>query len=304
MKKKSKDVMLGFGAVAVIGILAVLVLSALGVVKLTPQAAVGNNNVPPPAAVAGGYYTTPTIAVSAYDAKSTGTAVSNILTYQFGGVGGFGSTPTTATPGQSLELLVTNGTTYHTAYVPSFVVAVSSFPKAVAMNRNGSISENLYTTTGVVLQNGVGGQNQTVLGAGITYNIKDEMIPGAYVNTQDMTCVIELTAGVNASAANSVLFDGQMPKATGAPSWYTLAGVNSRVWLFDIPALSGTMQTHYLSLTPDASKVFSALSYLKKSCYTKEHFIDPNTGLHTFDVADSNGALKAIAHYDYTAYFQ
>jgi hypothetical protein len=252
----------------------------------------------------------PAIQVAGIDAQESGTPVA--MSAKASTNGGAFTTVTlgtdTAVPGQTIDLLLTNNTGYHNAVKQGIVVTPSSFPVTVLFNKNASMTESIYTTTGLVITNtNLGGaQNQTALGNGATYNLKDEMQAGSLTSTQDMVCVIELTAGSNASTSPSgALLDGQQPFSTSKPTWYTTAGINSNVYLFNMGALStSATSTHTIQLNSKSTGAFPALSYMKKSCYTKEWFIDPNTGKATYDVADSQGTVKSMATYTYYVYFQ
>ena len=249
--------------------------------------------------------TNPTVSFTAVDAQSTGTAVTFTLQQKVAG-GAWGtatSGTTTAVPGQSIEFLVTNNTIYHNAYVPAINVAPGSFPKTVLMNKNASVTESIYNTVGVVTTNGGGATNQTALGNGKTYNLKDEMTGSAQASTQDMVCVIELTSGVNASTSpQGVVYGLNTLISTGTPAWYTPVGTSSRVWLFEQAAISsGSMITNNIQLN---SLTTGALSgRMIKTCYTKENFIDTNKG-SSYDVADSLNVVKSMGQYAYTVYIQ
>jgi hypothetical protein len=247
----------------------------------------------------------------AQDRQAGGTSVGSTQTVRSTTGGIFNTKASSYTPGQVVDVFVTNNTIYHNMYVAQHKVAYgTSDPFTVSVDKNASVSESIYTTTGLVMTNSATAtgavQNQTNGGNGKTYNFKDEMSGTALQSTNDMTCVVEVSAGINVSTVSTaVTLNGNTPKLAGTPAWYTTAGVNSRTWLFDIPAItSGNTVTNTLSLTADTSKQFSAPASVKKVCYTKEWFIDPNTGQPTFDVADSNGAVKSMAAYTYQFYFQ
>lgn len=262
----------------------------------------GNNYLPT------GTYT---IAVSGTDAQASGTSVVPTVSSSINDAA-FSTTPTTIVPGQTLAMVL-NKTGYHSAYVPSFTASATSFPVPVKFNNNATVTENIYSTTGTVLTNGAGANavNQTNGGNGASYTLKDEMSASALTSTQDMVCVIEITAGNNASstppgAILSGSINGVAVTAAGTskPVWYSVAGTNSNVYLFNVPAISTpSTQTLYINLNSKSTGAFPLGGKMIKSCYTKEWFIDPNTGKATFDVADSNGNLKSIATYTYTIEF-
>lgn len=253
--------------------------------------------------------TNPTISFTGIDAQQTGTSVQSTYYANVNdGDGGFGAadTPTTAVPDQVISFLLLNATSYHNTKIDDLKIESTTFPYTVKFNKNATITENIYTTTGLVINNGGGAQNQTDLGNGVSYNLKDEMTADSLTSTQDMICVIEMTVGANCSTNPScVTYGGQQPTSTSNPIWYTLAGTGSKVYLFDQSPISSTSTvTKNIVLTPKSDGRFSALGYMKKSCYTKEYFIDPNSGQIAYDVADSQGTVKSMAIYTYTVYFQ
>ena len=252
--------------------------------------------------------TNPTIDIAGQDAQQPGTAVATTGSkYQINGAGFKAVTlgTTTAIPGQTIDLFLVNGTQYHNQVVQNLPVKVDTFPVKVAFNKNATVTENIYTTTGLVITNGGGAQNQTDLGNGKSYNLKDEMGVDSLTSTQDMVCIIELTSGNNASTSSPVTYGGQQPYSTSKPQWYTPAGVNSNVYLFNMPAISDTQtRTNTIQLTAKSDGRFIATSSMIKTCETKEWFVDPVSGKLTYDIADSQGTLKSMASYKYVVYFQ
>lgn len=256
-----------------------------------------------------------TTAWTGSDKQSKGTTIGKTDTVQSissaGVAGEFGTAASSYTPGSTVNILSTNGTSYHNAYTVGHVITTGTLdPLTIYFDKNSTVSENIYTTTGLVMANGVGSQNQTALGNGKSYTFKDEMSGTALASTNDMTCIIEITAGNNATTTPPGIAlssnNADIPaKSTATPTWYTPAGTGSRVWLFDIPAInSGATVTYSITATSDTIKAFSPVTYIKKSCYTKENFVDSVTGKHGYDVADSSGTVKSIANYVYTWYFQ
>jgi len=290
-----------------------IILVIVGVIVAMQYIGKAPSVTPSPQAGAGGNIitTNPTIAIAASDAQAGGTSVGNTWQASVGG-GSFGAagSPTLAVPGQTVALFVINGTTYHNLYVDALTVTPTTFPASVKLNKNATVTESMYTTIGLVMSNTATGaartQNQTDLGDGATYNWKDEMQANSLTSTQDLVCLVEISAGINASSSPSgAILDGAQPVSTSKPTWYTTAGVNSNVYLFNVPALStAATKTMNLQINAKSTGRFSAASFVKKACYTKEWFIDPNSGKATFDVADSNGNVKSMAIYSYQTYFQ
>jgi hypothetical protein len=260
----------------------------------------------------------PIITAAPVDLQSAGTTVGttgNQFSVNSGAFSALTLGTSTAQQGQTVDILFVNGTTYHNAYVTGIVVSTTSFPVTVKLNKNATVTENMYNTVGQVMSNGVGGwvTNQTQLGTGSTYNFKDEMQAASLTSTNDMLCVIEIVNGVNASTSplGAVLTGGSGVTfvSTSKPTWYTTNSSNSNVYLYKVKALStSATQTFNLAVTaktlgdfaPSAGGNFG----LAKTCYTEETFLDPNTGKVVTDVADSNGLLKSMAAYSYKIAFQ
>jgi hypothetical protein len=271
----------------------------------------------------------PIISVTALDKQASGSVVSVVGAQGAFSSGGFKSITLgtdTAVPGQTLDMLLPNGTAamqYHTAYYGADVsgdnnvalttstvtVTPSTFPITVLFNKNATVTENIYSTTGLVISNegGAASTNQTKLGDGATYNMRDAMSGQSLASTQDMVCVIEINAGNNVSTTSGqgVTYDGKAPFSTAKPTWYTVNGTSSNVYLFDTaPLASGAEVNRNIQVVNKATGSFSAQDMLIKTCYTKEYFLDPNSGKIVYDIADSNGNLKSIAQYKYKVYFQ
>jgi hypothetical protein len=275
----------------------------------TPSTTTGGNNI---------VTTNPIISDQALDRQASGTLVGLTGSQYSINDGGFNTVTlgtTTIVPGQKLSLLLVNGTQYHNVYLPSFVTEVGSFPLTTYFDKNATVTENMYNTVGQVMTNGVGDwiTNQTVLGDGASYTFKDEMTAASLSSTNDMTCVLEIVNGVNASSTpmGAILSGGSGVTyvSNSKPTWYTVNTSNSNTYLYDVKALNTpATQTFSIVLNSKSTGNFGVSAGgnfgFAKTCYTKEWFIDPNTGKPTYDVADSNGAIKSIARYSYKVGFQ
>lgn len=260
----------------------------------------------------------PLWAVSAIDKQSSGTDVTVTIraSTDDGGFTTVTTGTTTQVQGQTIDVLFTNNTHYHNAILKDVKIASTTFPLTVYLDKNASVTENIYSTTGSVLSNSVGAwiTNQTDLGNGATYNLKDEMQAASLTSTNDMLCVVEVVAGTNVSTSpvGAILTGGSGATSAGnyKPSWYSVNSSNSAVYLFDVKPLStSATQTFNLQLNSKSTGRFSATAgpagpSVIKTCYTKEWFIDSNTGKLTYDVADTSGTLMSIANYRYQFAFQ
>lgn len=259
-----------------------------------------------------------TVNIAGQDAQQLGTAVTGtykaaVLTSS----GTYGSYSTITSGSSSydshptLSILLTNNTNYHNALLNGQYLGTSD-PIKILVNKNASVTENIYSTTGIVLDDGGNGAstaNQTDLGNGVPYNFKDEMQGTSLASTQDMTCVLEITAKSNVTSSPNGLelsLNGQAIQANvnNQPNWYSVIGTGSKTYSYDVPALnSGATATFNIRVNTLSTGRITAGNYLVKSCYTKEHFIDSYTGLPMYAVADSQDNLKSMAKYSYTIGF-
>jgi len=243
--------------------------------------------------------TNPTPSVAGQDSQNLGTTVTNTLLVSVN-KGAFAAATATA-PGAN----VINTSVYHTAVVQNQPNLVDAYPVKVLMNKNATVTETVYYKNTALTNNG-GANNITDLGNGISYALSDEMQANALTSTQEMLCVVELSAGVNASTdVPAVTLTGRTAESKDISAWYTVAGTNSKTYVFTVPAISTTATAkNDLLVTAKSTGRFSPLSTIKKTCYTKEWFVDPKTNALTFDVADSQGTIKSMARYTATVAFQ
>ena len=263
--------------------------------------------------------TNPIIAILGNDAQQDGTTVSTTSSkYSRDSDSSYATVTlgtTTAIPGQVIRLLLVNNTQYHNAVWNvdvndptkdgKIVVQANTFPVNVQFNKNATITESVYYQN-TKLTNGGGANNITQLGNGASYSLTDEMQTNALTSTQDMLCVIELTAGTNATTETpGATYAGALSEGIETSSWYTPVGTASKLYTFSRPAISNTNPiSANILLSSKSTGNFIATSYMKKSCYTKEFFVDPSTGKITYGVADSQGTVKSMAIYTTTVYFQ
>jgi hypothetical protein len=307
------------GTVALWGIFIVIVILAIsGIVYVatgTKQQAVGSEGQTVEGSTGSGITlvtTNPLVNIQGTDAQQSGTTVgTGVSKYSVNSDNSYSTVTlgtTTAIPGQVIRLLLVNGTSYHNAVWNldgKIKVEANSFPVNVQFNKNATITESVYYQN-TKLANGVGTNNITDLGNGASYSLTDEMQANALTNTQDMLCIIELTAGVNASVESpGVTYDGKLSENIETSSFYTPAGTSSKIYTFTRPAISSTKPVSAnILLNTKSTGRFSGGTYVKKSCYTNEWFVDPSTGKLTYGVVDSQGTVKSMAIYTQTNYFQ
>jgi hypothetical protein len=314
------------GKMSVLSILGIVAIALVAVYLISPSTItniLGTTPAVTPSTTTGGtniVTTNPIISVQALDKLASGTLVGLTGSQYSINDGGFNVVTlgtTTVVPGQKLSLFLVNGTQYHNVYLPSFVTEVGSFPLTQYFDKNATVTENMYNTVGQVMSNGNYldnyGVNQTRLGNGATYTWKDEMTASSLSSTNDMTCILEVTDGLNASTTpqGAILSGGSGVTYIGAskPSWYSVNNSNANVYLYDVKALNTpATQTFTVTLNSKSTGSFNPTVTaggpgFMKTCYTKENFIDPNTGKPTFAVADSNGNVKSIARYKYFVAF-
>jgi hypothetical protein len=260
--------------------------------------------------------TNPTISFVAQQAQNVGTTVAS--TYQvafnrgaFGGsvVSGSG----TAVPGQTADFLVNaSAAVYHPAQVLDVPITASTFPLTVQLNKNASVTEVLYypySGKNIAGTSATAGNVTNINSNGASYIFNDNMYGTTQASTQDMLCIVELTDGVNFTSTGAILSGAGVTAdakyGNSIPPFYTVAGVNSRVWSFDVPAIASAANTP-LTLTLQLLSTKSAQDRDKviKTCYSKEYYIDSATGKITYGVADSQtNTVQSIAQYTFTGYF-
>jgi|GEM_PF-4554324 len=303
MKNKKANRLGGFIAI----LLTVLVIGGLGigiyVATGTSQQAIGEGQT----TGNGGttiVTTNPIISILGNDAQQDGTTVSTGTSkYSRDSDSSYATVTlgtTTAIPGQVIRLFLVNGTTYHNQVWNldgKIAVQANTFPVNVQFNKNATVTESIYYQN-TKLTNGGGANNITDLGNGASYSLTDEMQTNALTNTQDMVCIIEVYSGVNLSTETpGVTYDGAISTNRETGSFYTPNGVNSKIYTFDRPAISTTKPISSNILITTKSIGSLPTSYIKKSCYTKEFFVDPSTGKITYDIVDSQGNIKSLATY-------
>lgn len=235
------------------------------------------------------------------DALSPGTSVSG--TNYVGVDGGSLKTGVTSVSGgQKLELLVSNGTTYHNAYVPTLTVpSATTFYPEVKLKGNATITMTVFNTNNVVMDADGAATNQTVASGG-AYNLQIRLDGQDKKSTQDMVCILESN---NNTAMDKMTLSGLGASYVGMskPSSYSLLGSNSAIWVYSVPAIEGAVSpTGTIGIQSKAGKTLAG-SEFKITCRTKEYFIDSITGKVVYDIEDSSGTAKSMATYSFADYF-
>lgn len=250
-----------------------------------------------------------TVKVSAKDALQLGTALSPTSTlYRVNGQDGFitasDATSLSLAQGDKIEAIVTNSS-YHSAYISEYTVPASTNGVLSASLKKNATSITLqpYSTTSVALTVASAcdtATNQTSLGAGASYNHKLQIQGQDKASTSDLVCVFEAsdstaTEDIIVSAMSSGI---TVTKSTrGTPSIYSTAA-GGLIRMFDVSAIEGavTKELNIYVKSKSGQSIASGDS-VKYTCYSKENFVDPLTGLRSYDIEDSTGTRQAIAQY-------
>ena len=260
--------------------------------------------------------TNPTIAFVAQQAQNIGTTVTAAYQVAVNANTGFGAVTAsgtgTAVPGQTDNFLI-NATGYHSAPIYNVLITPSIFPYTLQLNKNASVTEVVfypYSGLNIVNAGGVSSGNITNIGSnGAAYQLNDNMYGTTQTSTQDMLCLVEVTDGVNVTSTGAQLTGtGVVPDSqytNSIPAWYTPAGVNSRVWGFDVPAITSSTATPLtLTIQTLTTKSMVLGDKVIKTCYTKEYIVDSKTGQITYEVADSQtNAVGSLGKYVFTGVF-
>ena len=167
-------------------------------------------------------------------------------------------------------------------------------------NTNGQVITNVAPQLAAPNQ----AQNQTVT-TGSAYTMEFTIDGSDKQSTQDMSCILEATNGTAAKQMKVTGF-GAKEQAATKPSWYTLSGTNSKVWVYDIDAIKGAGRVSgSLYIQSESGRTLASIGTGSRgyvSCYTKEWFWDP-LGDIRYGTTDSNNALKSLAAYTYGVQF-
>lgn len=281
-------------ALAVFSVIVIIAIAALfyAVFFKTPQTAV-NLNGGSGNGGAGTYISTGATTLSFDTAdETTGAALNSTSQVRIGETGTFQSGVTTASPGNNIYALLA-ATGYHTVYTDKLIVPTSPTAHFPAnMKGNGTVAIDVWNTNDVLMANAGAGTNQTA-SVGAVYNHRIRLTGSSNKDTGDLRCILEAE---NGSAVNKIELTGfgAVLQGVGKPQFYTLLSSNSAVWVYDISPIVGAVTPQgNLIVTSNTGKT-TTNSRVKVTCFTKENFIDSNTGKPAYDIQDSNGVQKSI----------
>ena len=244
--------------------------------------------------------TNPTPTVTGYNSQYPGTTFSTTARISTN-KGAWGAAPSTVVPGQTLDLNL-NASGYHNAVIKNLLVKADTFPLSTPMNKNASVTITAFNTNNEVIDGAATNQSVT---AGQSPSMSIKFNGQSQANTQDMTCILEESNKTAIDSVKGITMAGGTER-TIPLNFYTLAGVDSYTKIYDIPALTDSSDVfHSVTVNTATTSGYSlAGSTLKIDCYTKENFEDSATGQLAFDIQDSAGVLKSMAHYSKTIVFQ
>lgn len=227
---------------------------------------------------------------------------------------------TTASKYQKLNILITNGSTYHNAVydgdtttgtIGTFVVPDSAtVPIPMKFNRNSSLTMSVLNTNGVAvltntngLKNVTGATNQSI-SAGQSFSLGVIMDSLQDRSTQDLRCILEASSKTNTT---SVVLSGFGAKYVGSstPTSYVTMGTNSKVWVYDIDAfdnVKGTHKTGAIQVQTASGKSMQE-DNLAIDCLSKEWFLDSYDGKVKYDIENYQGTRQSLLESKYTVEF-
>jgi hypothetical protein len=234
--------------------------------------------------------TAASLTVTPVDAANTATGVGGNIIYNTDlnpVYAALTSGTTTVDQGRTINLLVGNGTTYHNCSLTGYKIA--SMDKSLQIspmcNKNATVSLTGADTGAAVatsLTNGGGANNATSTGGS---NIRIGLKGTQYQNTQDMTCIYEMSnksamdsanVGISVSGTGFVMSNLK----PGNPLTYTTNNTNSVTWQFDVTPLTDSSSKYIDIVTPSkvsTSNPFTGM-FGKLTCKTKEYFKDDGQG--------------------------
>lgn len=235
------------------------------------------------------------------DALVPGTAVSGTTQVSVDG-GSFTSDDfsISTSPGEVLDILVLNGTTYHNTVLLDQVT-----PDAVTARVNARLYKNATVTLTVydqfTLLDASGALTNASIGSSEVKNLDVYMQGTSDQSTQDMVCVVETSD--NTKVEEVILAGpGASKSSRGKPSSYTLLGTSSSVWTYDVAPIDSSAKKQYTLTIKSKSGQDASSTQFKVACYTKENFLDSRTGTLMYDIEDSQGTAKSMAVYSFADY--
>lgn len=245
------------------------------------------------------------VTVPTIDKLSRGTSISPTITYAIGADGlyqSFTSGTTTASPGTSLNFLLTN-TSYHTVVLEGKTVPNSptmTVTGSEMLKNSTSSSVQIYSVTSTAMtKTGTcpAATNQTTSGAGASYTHKIEFLGQDKTSTGDMLCVIEAS---DSTATQDMILssnsgDWTIAKSSmGTPSIYSTAA-GGLIRVYDVGAVTGAVtKTATLTVQSKTGQSLASGDSVTATCYSKEHFVDAGTGKLSYGIEDSLGTAKWV----------
>lgn len=242
--------------------------------------------------------TTETVAGS--DAQNPGTVVSGTTQVSVNG-GTFVSDDfsISTSPGEVLDILVLNGTTYHNTVLKKTV------PNAVTDRIDAKLFRNATVTVTAYDQftslDASGASSNASIASGESKNLDIYLQGTTEQSTQDMICIVETSD--NTKVEEVILAGAGATKTSrGKPSAYTLLGTSSSVWVYDMAPIDSSAKRQYTLTIKSKAGQDASSSQFKIACLTKEHFLDSRTGKLMYDVEDTSGTAKSMASYSFADY--
>ena len=287
MARKVSPTMAIFGTILVIAVVVLI----YAVFFRTSQTGLVNPNG---GSTVGTYISTGATAFtfSTYD-EATKTNVTSSSIVRIGDTGPFLAGITSASPGNNIFAFL-SAPGYHTVYTDKLVLPsspTSYFP--IAMKGNGTVLIDVWNTNNVIMANAGAGTNQTAQVGGV-YNHQIRLTGSSNKDTGDMECILEAENGSAVQRIELTGLGAVAQQGVGKPQFYTLLSSSSAVWVFDISPIVGPVTPMGNMVVTTANGKTTAGTRVKVTCFTKENFVDPNTGLPAYDIQDSNGLQKSI----------
>lgn len=242
---------------------------------------------------------------SAVDMAVTGTSVGHTAQYSTGNSPYSSATSgTTTLPlGEKVNVLVVNGTTYHNTFLQGIPVDCKGQIKADAkLYKNASITFKVFNDEGNSMTNNGGTTNQSIVSGGIA-NMVIKIAGEDKASTNDLVVLVEAINGTN---TKDVALTGTGAKFIGKnkPQTYTTTGVDSEVWMFEIPAVIGAETKRYDLQVMSESGLDLSGSYINIKLLSKEWFMDDD-GAVKYGIENSLSPFvaKSLNREVFKAYF-
>lgn len=240
-----------------------------------------------------------TLTYQGFDKLQAGTSVT-VTARTSVNSGTFETGITSASPGDTLEILLINGTTYHNAKLSPVTTPCKGtlvIGKGVdgydGLKQNGTLTVTVFNTNGDAVAGPASDSTVNVTAtSGATHSLAVRLDGQDRRATNDLRCVFEAT---NKDAVRRIGLNGfgAVEVPGGQPRNYSVINGSSETWVYDIQELSGSVSPSGVISLEQESGQSAAGSRIIIRCMSKEWFRDTD-GIVKYGVENADGILQSL----------